>query len=98
MGKGTVYVLGTIPTYETMRDIIIPEVMGEAGIETCEADGVVIVDRQGESLEGKIIVDAMGKGGKYRVPYAACDILSGRVFESGSEIEIKPYDVLVLKK
>ena len=46
----------------------------------------------------KIIVDAMGNGGKYRLPYDACDILTDRKFSSGDEIEIAPYDVLVLEK
>ena len=98
VGKGVVYVLGTIPTYETMKNIIIPEVMGEADIDTFECGGVVIAERKGEKYEGKMIVDVMGKGGKYRVPYTSCDILTERVFEAESEIQIQPYDVLVLEK
>ena len=81
-----------------MKSIIIPEVMGEAGIHTFACDGVVIADRKGEMHEGKMIVDVMGKGGTYRTPYTSLDILTDRVFEAGNEIQIHPYDVLVLEK
>lgn len=98
VGKGTVYVLGTIPTYETMRDVIIPEVMTGAGIETCAAEGIVIVDRKGEDMNGKIIVDAMGRGGSYRLPYDARDILTDTEYKRGDLLTVEPYEVYVLKK
>jgi len=96
VGKGTVYFLGTIPTYETVKNIIIPEVMALAGIETAESNDLIIADRKGDGIEGKIIVDISGKGGSYTLPYPAFDILSEK--ELDGKIEIKPYDVLVLKK
>ena len=61
-------------------------------------DGIFVVPRNGEAREGIIIVDAMGNGGRYRLPYDVCDILTDRKFSSGDEIEIAPYDVLVLEK
>lgn len=98
VGKGTVYVLGSIPTYEAMKDIIIPEVMSKVGISHFASEGVVVVDRKGSEYEGKIIVDVMGKGGEYRIPYNARDILTDTQYNSGDLLEIKPYEVYVLEK
>ena len=81
---------------ETVKNIIIPEVMALAGIETAESNDLIIADRKGDGIEGKIIVDVSGKGGSYTLPYPAFDILSEK--ELDGKIEIKPYDVLVLKK
>lgn len=96
VGKGIVYFLGTIPTYETVKNIIIPDVMAQAGIETADTHDLIVVDREGDGIEGKIIVDVSGKGGSYTLPYPSFDILSEK--ELDGKIEIKPYDVLVLKK
>lgn len=96
VGKGTVYILGTIPTYKTMKDLIVPEVMAQAGILTADTPDLIVADRKGDGIEGKIIVDVSGKGGKYTLPYPVYDILSEQTLNG--EIEIKPYNVLVLKK
>ena len=98
VGKGCVYVLGTIPSYETMKNVILPEVMTEAGlcIPEGEFDGVFVVPRKGNGQEGFIIVDALGKGGRFKLPYPAKDLLTDKILEG--EITIAPYEVLVLKK
>ena len=96
VGKGTVYFLGTIPTYETVKNIIIPDVMALAGIETADTPDLIVAKRKGNGIEGKIRVDVSGKGGTYTLPYPAYDILSEQTLEG--QIDIKPYDVLVLKK
>ena len=98
LGKGCVYVLGTIPTYETMKNVILPEVMEQAGISipTGEFDGVFVAPRKGKDQAGDIIVDALGRGGRFKLPYPAKDLLTDKILEG--EITIAPYEVLVLKK
>ena len=98
VGKGIVYVLGSIPTYETMRDIIIPEVMGNVAVTPFASEGIVVVDRKGSEYEGKIIVDLMGKGGEYSLPYDARELLTDTVYKSGDTLRIEPYEVYVLEK
>ena len=70
--------------------------MALAGIETADASNIIVADRKGDGIEGKIIIDISGNGGSYTLPYPAFDILSEK--ELDGKIEIKPYDVLVLKK
>ena len=98
VGKGTVFVLGTLPSYETMKSFIIPKALSEAGVEFGSGLGgsFMVVDRVGEEMSGKIILEHAGKGGEYTLPYSAKDILTGDVLSG--KIEIAPYQVLVLEK
>ena len=98
VGKGCVYVLGTFPSYETMKNVILPEVMAEADIALPEGtfDGIFVAPRKGENHEGFILVDALGKGGSFTLPYLARDILTDRYLDG--KIKIAPYEVLVLQK
>jgi hypothetical protein len=98
VGKGCVYILGTIPSYETMKNVILPEVMAEADIALPEGtfDSIFVAPRKGENHEGFILVDALGKGGSFTLPYLARDILTDRYLDG--KIKIAPYEVLVLQK
>lgn len=98
VGKGYVFVLGTIPSYETMKDIIIPEALDCAGVEYGGGEGnsFMVIDREGEGRKGKIIIEYAGVGGSYHMPYRAKDILSDKIVEG--KIDIAPYEVLVLQK
>ena len=98
VGKGIVYVLGTIPSYETTKNIIIPEVFRSANVSFGggKGDSFMVADRVGSSLCGKIIVEYAGVGGSYTLPYPAKDILTGISYTD--KVDIAPYQTLVLVK
>lgn len=98
VGKGYVYFLGTIPSYQTMKEQILPEVMAQAGLTLPkgEFNGVFLSPRKGKDHEGFILVDSVGNGGKFTLPYPVKDLLTNTTLEG--EIAIAPYEVLVLKK
>ena len=96
VGKGFVYVLGTIPDEKDMRKLITT-VCQKANV-TCniaEGDGLIVSPRKGKDNEGVILVDVGGNGGLYHNNIKCKDIISERIFES--DIELKPYEVMVLE-
>lgn len=98
VGRGCVFVLGTLPSYETMKNYIIPEALREAGIshDDGQGDSFMVIDREGAAdIKGKIILEYAQKGGEYTLPYPARDVLTGKILSG--RIEIAPYQVLVLE-
>lgn len=81
-----------------MKEQILPEVMAQAGqaIPEGEFNGVFLSPRKGKDHEGFILVDSVGNGGRFKLPYPAKDLLTDTRFEG--EISIEPYEVLVLEK
>ncbi len=97
VGKGFVYVLGTLPDEKDMLKLI-SAVCEKAKIEcrTVTGDSLIVSPRKGEKTSGVILVDVCGKGGVYYNKAGYKDIISGKVFES--DIPVEPYGVLVLEK
>ena len=81
-----------------MKEQILPEVMAQAGLTLPkgEFNGVFLSPRKGKDHEGFILVDSVGNGGKFTLPYPVKDLLTNTTLEG--EIAIAPYEVLVLKK
>ena len=97
VGKGFVYVLGTMPDEKDMNKLIT-SVCKRANI-TCnsvEGNSVIVSPRKGENCEGVILVDVGGKGGTYHNKTKYRDIISERIFQD--DIIVEPYEVMALEK
>lgn len=97
VGKGFVYVLGTVPEEKDMKKLIAA-VCERAGITCNNAEGnsIIVSPREGKETSGVVLVDVCGKGGIYRSETEYKDIISGRVFKG--DIVVAPYEVMVLEK
>ena len=97
VGKGFVYVLGTMPDEKDMNKLIT--MVCEKANTPCnitEGNGLIVSNRKGRDTEGVILVDVGGKGGKYHNKTRYKDIISDRIFEN--DISLEPYEVMVLEK
>ena len=97
VGKGFVYVLGTLPDKKD-ADKLIKTVLKQANIDFAETqnDSIIVSPRAGENTSGVILADVCGKGGIFRGNKEYKDIISERVYKG--DITLKPYEVLVLKE
>ena len=97
VGKGFVYVLGTLPDEKDMNKLITA-VCERANIpcNLIEGNSIMVSTRKGEDTEGVILVDVCGNGGTYHNNVKYRDIISDRIFED--DITLKPYEVMVLEK
>ncbi len=97
VGKGLVYVLGSVPDEKDMEKLIA-EICQKADIDSNKTIGnsLIVSHRIGEKTKGVILVDVCGKGGKYlnNTPYK--DLISEKVFENC--IDVMPYGVMVLEE
>ena len=98
IGKGTVLVLGFIPSAQDMKDIILPLACDTSGISYGQSQGnsIMVAPRVGEDCEGIILAEFEGRGGSYVLPYPMYEHLSGKTL-SGT-VNLAPYEVLVLEK
>lgn len=98
VGKGWVFLLGTIPSKEDI-DRIIAMACETAAIPYRRSTGnIIVARRKGESEEGIILAEYAGIGGEYNLEESdgeMTDILSDRHFSG--RIRLAPYEVLVLK-
>ncbi len=96
IGKGVVYILGTIPSAENMRKII-DLAASDAGVSGYEISGTLtVVPRFGEFGEGLIVSECGNSRGSIVLPDEMTDLLTGKKYSG--KIELEPYDLLVLKK
>ena len=97
VGKGFVYILGTMPDEKDMNKLIA-SVCEKANIacNTTEGDSIIVSPRKGERTEGVILVDVCGKGGIYHNKIRCKDIVSEKIFEN--DIILEPYQVMMLEK
>lgn len=97
VGKGFVYVLGTMPDEKDMNKLITA-VCEKASVpcNIAEGNSIIVSPRKGEDAEGVILVDVCGKGGIYHNNTRYRDIISETIVEN--DIVVKPYEVLVLEK
>ena len=96
VGKGKVYILGTIPSEEDMAKIIALA-SADAGVSGYEISGTLIVSpRAGEAGEGLIVAECNNAAGSIVLKEEMTDIITGNKYSG--KVELSPYDVLVLKK
>lgn len=96
VGKGTVILLGTVPSGEDM-DRILSLACQTAGIPYGKEDGnIMAVRREGEKHSGLILLEYAGKGGTYQLDEEMTDILSGKKYSG--KISLMPYDIMVLQR
>ncbi len=96
IGKGTVYVLGTIPSAADMAKIIALA-SADAGVSGYEIGGTLtVVPRKGEAGEGLMVAECGNSDGYIMLPEEITDIITGEKYSG--KVDLKPYDVLVLKK
>ncbi len=97
VGKGFVYVLGTMPDEKDMNKLITTVCeMANIPCNTTENGTLIVSPRKGDKTEGVVLLDVCGKGGKYHNKTRYKDIISERVFEN--DITVSPYEALVLEK
>ena len=96
VGKGTVYVLGTVPSAEDMKKII-DLAAADAGVSGYEIGGTLVVSpRKGSAGEGLIVAECKNESGYIVLNDEMTDIITGKKYSG--KTELNPYDVLVLKK
>jgi len=99
VGKGTVFLLGTIPSADVMRGNILPLALDAAGLSTGhigDSNNLMVVRREGHGMTGVVVVEYQGKPGRYTLDKPAVELITARKLEG--TIEIKPYQVLVLQE
>ena len=97
VGKGYVYVLGTLPDQKDMKKLL-SIVCQKANIpyNIIEDNSIIVSPRVGKNTSGVMLLDVSGKGGVYHNNIKYKDIISDRVFED--DITVNPYEVMVLEK
>ena len=95
-GKGTVYLLGTIPGEKDMIKLI-KMVLKEKNIKPMEFEGgVTAVKRIGENKNGIILIENAAEKASFTLEKKMKDILSGEIYEG--KISLTPYQILVLEE
>jgi len=96
VGKGRVIILGTYLEGEDLKKLY-NYAFDIAGIKHGQTDGDVIVsEREGNGLEGVMLVEIGNKEGEYRFDGEMTNAVTGEKVKSC--VKLKPYDVVVLKK
>ena len=96
VGKGFVYLLGTLPEEGAMGRLL-DGIIHEAALRRYEIEGeIAVVPRRGEEIEGLIVAECRGEAGAITLPEAMTDLLTGKTLEG--RVALAPYDLLVLQK
>jgi len=96
VGKGTVIVLGTIPSGEDMRRLL-DVALAESGAQHFEISGTAAVARrEGEAGQGYSIVGYTDQPATVKLDGAYIELISGELYKD--EITLKPYQVAVLRR
>lgn len=95
VGKGTVILLGTVPSERDMLRII-GMACEAAGVKPVSTEGKVMVSRrEGRAGRGIIAVNIGESPAKIRLPGKMRELLTGK--ERGGEVALAPFDVAVFK-
>lgn len=95
-GKGSVWLLGTIPSKEDLQKLI-RMACAEAGVSIPRVTGnLAVVPRKGAVREGLILAELAHAPASYVLEQPMTDLLTGKTYEG--KIELNPYDLLVLEK
>lgn len=96
VGKGSVILLGTVPSPEDMRKIIDMACGGQGLVPLRLQGKIVAVPRKGEGIEGLILMECGGEAGACDLPAPMRDILTGKQYDG--RVSLSPYEVLMLEK
>lgn len=96
IGKGRIILLGTLCPPEDLRTLML-HLAAQCDIypAATASPNVLVVPRTGEAGHGAIVLELENRPGKLALSSSVCDILSGTEYQG--EIEIAPYQVLVLR-
>ena len=95
-GKGQIIVLGTTPDQAGLN-AILDVVCRYTLVRRFTFEGnVTVVPRQGEAGEGLAVVEHRGEPASITLDESMTDLITGHTFEG--KVELKPFDVLILKK
>ena len=96
VGKGTVIVIGTIPSSDDLTRIL-DLALKESNAESYDFTGkITVAHRVGENDEGYVLAECGNGEGIFRFAGKMTDLLTGKVYEN--EAALTPYQVMVLKK
>ena len=96
VGKGTVILLGTLPSPADMARILALA-CGQAGVQSLPVEGsLVAVPRKGEAGEGLAVVETGGAHAAITLRQPMRDLLSGR--QLAGRVAVMPYQTLILVK
>jgi beta-galactosidase len=96
LGKGRIVLLGTLPLLEDLKRLML-RIAAECNIRpAAEAtSNVLVVPREGDAGTGAIVVEIENRLGTLTLPAPARDVLSDTEFSG--EVEVRPYQVMVLR-
>lgn len=99
-GQGNAYYIGTYLEKAGLKEIL-KQALKDAGIERCPYEWPVII-RSGKNANGENLHYVLYYSGKEKTitnPYpGAEDILTGTVYEKEETLQLKPWDVKILKE
>lgn len=96
LGKGSVVVLGTIPSKEDLQRLM-EIVMAESGAQHFEVTGnAAVARREGEAGEGYAVVGYSDQPASLKLDGRYVDLISEENYDG--ELMLKPFQVTVLKK
>ena len=97
VGKGCVYILGTVPDYQDMRRLIA-EVCARGGVECGKTEGnsILVSKRRGVDRSGIILAEIGGTGGIYHADKTFTDLKKKKKYQN--DITLEPYQVLLLEE
>jgi len=98
IGKGTVFLLGFIPSAQDMKELILPMACKAAGISFGKTEGnsLMVIPRTGKDCSGMILAEFNGSGGSCQLDCAMYEHLSGKTLQG--RVEVAPYEVLILER
>ncbi len=95
IGRGQIVLLGTMPTPEDLRDLLM-RLGREAGVApTTEAtSNLLVVPREGPAGRGVIVLELDHREGALTLLASATDLLTGARYDG--RVQVPPYGVMVL--
>ena len=94
VGKGTVFIVGTLPSHEDMKKIIAGACEA-AGIPYGMSEGSVIASPRAGEENGLILIEYGNEQGAYYLPGEMTNLLTGK--RHSGKYELSPYEVAVFK-
>ena len=97
VGRGQVFFLGTVPDYDTMKNVVLPAVFEAVDLPLGGGDGssFMVIPREGADRKGLILAEYAGKGGEYHLPAPMRSVLTDEILEG--TVTVEPYDVILLE-
>lgn len=96
VGKGRVIVLGSIPSEEDLKKLLLT-VCGEEGIlpSMKATPNILAIPRSGENADGLFVMELDHSAGKINLDLPMKNLVDGRIYQG--EVELNPYGVMVLQ-